>query len=131
MENPRGAHASGPGPESSTPPTRDVVTVPSRQGLEAVDLMRLSTGVGPVLHDRTDGSLGFLVPPGTAQGWDVPGSRCHSTDCEPTSAGAGWLVPPPADASVTDPEALREALGAAARTLQLADAFDPERAHEN
>ena len=132
MENPRGAHASGPSPESSAPPTRDVVTVPSRQGLEAADLMRLTTGVGPVLHDRTDGSLGFLVPPGTAEEWDVPGSRCHHTDGEPAPAGgAGWLVPPPADAAVTDPDALREALGEAARTLRLTDGLDPDRPDED
>ena len=125
MENTRGAHISGPSPESSAPPARDVVTVPCRQGLEAVDLMRLTTGVGPVLHDRTGDSLAFLVPPGTAEGWDVPGSRCHRSDFEPTSAGAGWLVPPAADAAVTDPAVLREALGEAARTLRLADSFHP------
>ena len=53
----------GHSPEVSTPPARDVVTVPSRQGLEAVDLLRLTTGVGPVFLDRAADSLAFLVPP--------------------------------------------------------------------
>lgn len=56
----------------------DVVTVPARQGFEAVDLLRLreSDGVGPVLHDGVGNTLGFVVPAGTAAGWDVPGSAC-------------------------------------------------------
>ncbi|BBA97563.1 hypothetical protein RVR_3365 [Actinacidiphila reveromycinica] len=105
------------------PPARDVVTVPSRQGLEAVDLLRLSTGVGPVFHDRVGDSLAFLVPPGTADGWDLPGSQCHRTGGGPTPCGSGWLVPPRAGAAVTDPAELREALGTAARTIELVDGF--------
>jgi hypothetical protein len=57
----------------------DLVTVPARQGLEAVDILRLRDGVGPVLHDGACGTLGFLVPPGTAEGWDLPGSACTRT----------------------------------------------------
>lgn len=125
MEKSRGSHTSGPGPESSTPPHRDVVTVPSRQGLEAVDLMRLSTGVGPVLHNRTGDSLAFLVPPGTAEGWDVPGSKCHHPADGEEASGDGWLVPPHTDTAVTDPAVLRAALGAAARTLRMVDGIDP------
>ncbi|MBB5935115.1 hypothetical protein [Streptomyces zagrosensis] len=55
-----------------------MVTVPARQGFEAVDLLRLgdSGGVGPVLHNGTCDTLGFVVPPGTAAGWDLPGSVC-------------------------------------------------------
>jgi hypothetical protein len=112
-----------------TPPTEpcDLVTVPTRQGLEAVDLLRLRTSVGPVLHDSSDDSLGFLVPPGTAAGWDLPGSACTQTNgrglalgAEPPIAGAGWLVPPHTTTSVTDPAVLRAALGEAARTIELA-----------
>jgi hypothetical protein len=124
VEKYRGSHTSGPSPDSSTPPSRDVVTVPSRQGLEAVDLMRLTTGVGPVLHDRAGAVLAFLVPSGTAEGWDVPGSKCCHTDGEETS-GNDWLVPPHTDTAVTDPAVLRAALGAAARTIRLADGFEP------
>jgi hypothetical protein len=103
----------------------DLVTVPARQGLEAVDILRLRTGVGPVLHDRSGDSLAFLVPPGTAEGWDVPGSSCRHTDGEPPAHGAGWLVPPHTDTAVTDPAVLRAALGEAARNVELADGFVP------
>ncbi len=106
----------------------DVVTVPSRQGLEAVDILRLRTGVGPVLHDDAGGTLGFLVPQGTAEGWDLPGSECTSTDgrglrldAGPPVDGAGWLVPPEHSEPVTDPALLRQALGEAARTIEAAD----------
>lgn len=67
----------------------DLVTVPARQGLEAVDILRRGSGesVGPVLHDDGGDTLGFLVPPGTADGWDVPGSTCTRSD------GRGVRVP--------------------------------------
>lgn len=63
----------------------DLVTVPTRQGLEAVDIIRRATGhtapgVGPVLHDGSGDTLGFLVPPGTADAWDLPGSACTHTN---------------------------------------------------
>lgn len=115
----------------------DLVTVPARQGLEAVDILRLRDGVGPVLHDGTCDTLGFLVPPGTADGWDVPGSACTQTYAratapgalcgegalmEPPVTGTGWLVPPEgAGAAATDPAVLRAALGEAARTIEAVD----------
>ncbi|MFD8074108.1 hypothetical protein ACFV3E_15820 [Streptomyces sp. NPDC059718] len=109
----------------------DLVTVPARQGLEAVDILRMRTGLGPVLHDSSGHSLGFLVPPGTADGWDMPGSACTQTEGggftvpgelrEPPVAGTGWLVPPHDDSAVTDPAVLRDALGEAARMIELAD----------
>lgn len=128
-------------PEASRPSHRageepcDLVMVPTRQGLEAVDILRLRTRVGPVLYERTGEDIGFLVPPGTADGWDLPGSSCTTTDgrglrfdlpgpvAEPPVAGGGWVVPPPGDIPVTDPAVLREALGEAARTIELADRF--------
>ncbi|WP_327269441.1 hypothetical protein OG233_20310 [Streptomyces sp. NBC_01218] len=61
----------------------DLVTVPARQGLEAVDILRRGAAlvaVGPVLHDGAGDTVGFLVPHGTAAGWDVPGSACTSTE---------------------------------------------------
>ncbi|MFJ7626011.1 hypothetical protein ACIQZN_05925 [Streptomyces sp. NPDC097595] len=109
----------------------DLVTVPARQGLEAVDILRRGAArdvVGPVIHDGTCDTLGFLVPPGTAQGWDVPGSACTRTDgrglripAEPPVSGGGWLLPPAADTPVTDPAVLRVALDQAARLIEAAD----------
>ncbi|MFE9552764.1 hypothetical protein ACFYMW_08490 [Streptomyces sp. NPDC006692] len=127
-------------PQASAPPSCsrveepcDLVTVPARQGLEAVDIIRRGTAaaaVGPVLHDGTCDTLGFLVPPGTAAAWDVPGSACTETDgrglritglpAAPPVTGSGWLLPPDT-AEVTDPGLLREALGEAARMIEAAD----------
>nr|WP_225841810.1 hypothetical protein [Streptomyces sp. PHES57] len=121
------APASGPGP--CGPGSCDLVTVPARHGLEAADILRLRDGVGPVLHDRSGDTLGFLVPPGTAERWDLPGSACtqthgqgtRSAPGEPPVAGAGWLVPPEgAYAHATEPAELRAALGEAARTIEAA-----------
>lgn len=106
----------------------DVVTVPARQGLEAVDILRRGAGdaVGPVLHDG-GGTLGFLVPPGTAAAWDVPGSICTETDGrglrlapEPPVEGSDWLLPPGEDPA-TDPAVLRAALDEAQRLIEAAD----------
>lgn len=126
------------------------MTVPARQGLEAVDLLRRARdGVGPVLHDNACDTLGFVVPAGTAAGWDMPGSECTQTPgcgvrlstggaaaedgagevagdgvgtVSPPLTGTGWLVPP-ADAytSTTDPAELRDALGEAARMIEAVD----------
>ncbi|MFH8450431.1 hypothetical protein ACH4CD_14425 [Streptomyces fungicidicus] len=108
----------------------DVVTVPARQGLEAVDILRRGAGdaVGPVLHDGGCDTLGFLVPSGTAAGWDVPGSTCTETDgrglrLAPESSvdGADWLLPPGEAETATDPAVLREALDEAQRLIEAAD----------
>ncbi|MFF0423702.1 hypothetical protein ACFYUJ_04720 [Streptomyces sp. NPDC004520] len=116
----------------------DLVTVPVRQGLEAVDILRRAAApaVGPVVHDGTCDTLGFLVPPGTAAAWDMPGSACTRTSGRgfrlpelpelPEPAGdaprpAGWLLPPGDTDPVTDPVVLREALGEAARLIEAAD----------
>ncbi|MGW1201757.1 hypothetical protein [Streptomyces cyaneofuscatus] len=128
------AHAPAPAPApASTPADQpcDLVTVPARQGLEAVDILRRGRdheAVGPVLHNGACDTLGFLVPPGTADAWDVPGSACTRTDgrglrlpTTPPAAGSGWLLPPAEDAPVTDPAVLRAALDQAARLLEAAD----------
>ncbi|SOD86366.1 hypothetical protein [Streptomyces sp. Ag109_G2-15] len=108
----------------------DLVTVPTRQGLEAVDILRRGAGeaVGPVLHDDGCDTLGFLVPAGTAACWDVPGSTCTETDGrglrlapEPPVEGSDWLVPPGEADLATDPVVLRRALGEAARLIEAAD----------
>ncbi|MGW0606437.1 hypothetical protein [Streptomyces sp. NPDC002644] len=96
----------------------DVVTVPTRQGLEAVDILRrhFVEAVGPVLHDDRGGTLGFVVPSGTAERWNVPGSRCvHRVE------GTDWLLPPVSGGLATDPAVLRRALGEAARLIAAAD----------
>ncbi|WP_430739291.1 hypothetical protein [Streptomyces alboniger] len=138
-----------PTQDGSTPPRAtapcddeccDLVTVPARQGLEAVDILRRGAGdtIGPVLHDGSCDTLGFLVPPGTADAWDLPGSACTQTFGrgprrsaepdpgpavpEPPVAGTGWLLPPDGESGpVTDPAVLRAALGQAARTIEAAD----------
>ncbi|MFK4690059.1 hypothetical protein [Streptomyces pristinaespiralis] len=132
-----------PTPDGSAPPLCDVVvpggpaepcdlvTVPARQGLEAVDILRRAAApaVGPVLHDGACDTLGFLVPLGTADAWDMPGSACTQTSgrglripAESPVTGSGWLLPPGDDAdTVTDPVVLREALGEAARLIEAAD----------
>ncbi|GAA1414335.1 hypothetical protein GCM10009601_01970 [Streptomyces thermospinosisporus] len=100
----------------------DVVTVPARQGLEAVDILRRGAGdeaVGPVLHDDGGDTLAFLVPPGTAAAWDVPGSVCTGT--EPAAETGEWLLPPGEAELATDPAVLREALGEARRLIDAAD----------
>ncbi|BFO21779.1 hypothetical protein SHKM778_81670 [Streptomyces sp. KM77-8] len=57
--------------------------------------------MGPVLLDGGCDTLGFLVPAGTAAGWDVPGSTCTETDGCGLSVvpavsveGPEWLLPP-------------------------------------
>ncbi len=109
----------------------DLVTVPAREGLEAADILRLWDSAGPVLHDGTGATLGFLVPPGTADGWDVPGSACAPTrvpaaggggTTPPPVTGACWLLPPEgACAPATEPALLRAALREAARVIEVAE----------
>lgn len=108
----------------------DLVTVPARQGLEAVDILRRGScdSVGPVLHDDGCDTLGFLVPPGTADAWDMPGSTCTQTNGrglrpapEPPVEGSDWLLPPGDADLATDPAVLRAALGEAARLIEVAD----------
>ncbi|MFD5319048.1 hypothetical protein [Streptomyces sp. NPDC127098] len=109
----------------------DLVTVPAREGLEAVDLLRLRHGIGPVLHDRTGDTLGFIVPPGTAERWDLPGSACTQTYAgarrgSPPVTGTRWLVPPDhAVRQATEPDRLRAALSEAVTMLAVVDRCRP------
>ncbi|KRV47799.1 hypothetical protein AQ490_05355 [Wenjunlia vitaminophila] len=121
----------GPGaPPTAAPPdtgTFELVTVEARKGLEAVDILRLRTSVGPVLHDASGDTLGFLVPEGTSLDWDLPGSVCTVAlaPCDraggPPVSNSQWLLPPHTTAPFTDPVLLRRALGEAAVTLEAAD----------
>lgn len=80
----------------------DLVTVPARQGLEAVDILRRACdGLGPVLHDNACDTLGFLVPPGTADGWDLPGSACTQTSGRGIRINIGSGTGTPAEAGDT------------------------------
>ncbi|WP_408641027.1 hypothetical protein [Streptacidiphilus rugosus] len=101
----------------------DVVTVPERQGLETVDILRLRGGCGAVLHEDAESTLSFLVPFGTADGWQLPGSSCRHVPVP--GPEHDWLLPPRggAGAALTDPAQLRAALGEAARTLAASDGF--------
>lgn len=118
-------------PSMPTVASCDLVTVPTRHGLEAVDILRRGSagdGVGPVLHDDGDDTLGFVVPAGTAAAWDVPGSTCAQNDGRglrldfaPPAGGSDWLVPPGEAELATDPAVLRRALGEAARLIEAAD----------
>jgi hypothetical protein len=117
-------------PSAAPPPECDLVTVPARQGLEAVDILRRGSAeaVGPVLHDDGCDTLGFVVPAGTAAGWDLPVSTCTGTDGRglvvapaPPEEGSGWLLPPDTADPATDPADLRRALGEAARLIEAAD----------
>ena len=105
----------------------DLVTVEARRGLEAVDILRLRTAIGPVLHDCSSATLGFLVPRGTAKGWDLPGSDCAPVEEQGeryglfSAGGVRWLLPPHVAAPYTDPVMLRAALGEAAVTIAAAD----------
>lgn len=115
----------------------DMVTVPERQGLETVDILRLRGGCGAVLHDTpgslrreaggwagpgAESTLSFLVPFGTAEDWRLPGSTCRHVPVP--GPEHDWLLPPGEGsgcAAFTDPGQLREALGEAARTLAACD----------
>ncbi|CAL9527259.1 hypothetical protein [Streptomyces sp. enrichment culture] len=133
VPDPLGTGPGAVGAASAPDPSCDVVTVPARQGLEAVDILRRGArdAVGPVLHDDGGGTLGFLVPPGTAAAWDVPGSTCTRTDGrglrlapQPPVEGSDWLLPPgddPTTDPATDPALLRAALDEAQRLIEAAD----------
>lgn len=112
----------------------ELVTVPAREGLEAADLLRLRASVGPVVHDRTGDTLGFVVPPGTAERWDVPGSTCARAvgafgPAQPPVSDGRWLVAPGGTAArATEPDLLRAALREASRLLAVVDGCAPRAA---
>ena len=98
----------------SAPPC-ELVTVPERQGLETVDILRLRGGCGPVLHEDAESTLSFLVPVGAADAWHLPGRSWNQAP--PPENDRNWLLPPSPERTLTDPALLCAALGEAARTL--------------
>jgi hypothetical protein len=101
----------------------DMVTVPERQGLETVDILRLRGGCGPVLREDADSTLSFLVPVGAADAWHLPGRA--RTQAPPPESDGNWLYPPSPGRALTDPALLRAALGEAARTLAASGSDGP------
>ncbi len=110
-----GPHGAGGGAAGLAVPPCEVVTVPERQGLETVDILRLRGACGPVLHEDGEATLSFLVPVGAADTWHLPGGAGVRTP--PPDSDDSWLLPPSPGRSLTDPALLCAALGEAARTL--------------
>ncbi|WP_228450168.1 hypothetical protein [Streptomyces alkaliterrae] len=105
-------------------------------GLETVDILRLGGGVGPVLHDLTGDTVGFLVEAGTGARWNLLGSVCvplrgwRRLAAVPPLPGASWLVAPDAaQGETTDSARLRRALADAARTLAAVHALGTPTHH--
>lgn len=102
----------------------DAIAVPQLPALDALEILDHETGraPGPVLWDLNTvrPRLYFLVPVGTADGWDLPGTASFgdttfvvlpgATSIAPP--GIHWLVPPDPDEpdALVDAVALREAL---------------------
>ncbi|MEY9948894.1 hypothetical protein [Kitasatospora sp. GAS1066B] len=115
----------GPAPGGravSAPAARryDVVVVPLRLGLEAVDILRLRRACGSVVQGAAAATLFFLVPGGTAERWHLPGTSGSPGAAPLAATDPRWLVPPAGSEAVavpTDPWVLRSALCEAARTL--------------
>jgi hypothetical protein len=108
-------HGAGVGAGGPAVPPCEVVTVPERQGLETVDILRLRGACGPVLHEGGEATLSFLVPVGAADTWHLPGGSEVRTP--PPDSDRSWLLPPSPECALTDPALLRAALGEAVRTL--------------
>jgi hypothetical protein len=102
----------------------DAIRAAEITGRRAIKLLREDgTAVGPVILDPggPEPRLYFLVPPGTAADWEEPGTvplgqKCHvvvppATSTEPP--GLHWHIFPPGPRSLTQPGALRKALGQA------------------
>jgi hypothetical protein len=97
----------------------DTVTVPLRQGLETVDILRLRRACGSVVQGAA-GAVAFLVPAGTAESWQLTGTSCTPGAVPLPATDPRWLVPPAGSEltpGLTDPWVLRAALCEAARTL--------------
>jgi hypothetical protein len=102
----------------------DAVVVPQVRGLDALQVLDHEAGraPGPVIWEplADQPRLYFLVPVGTADAWDVPGTKAFGTACfigvpGPTTIGpptVHWLVPPDPDnpRALVDAGALRDAL---------------------
>ncbi|KDN85277.1 hypothetical protein [Kitasatospora cheerisanensis] len=111
---------AGPGGVVGRVAQYDTVTVPVRHGLEAVDILRLRRACGAVQQTSGGSAIAFLVPPGTALRWHLPGSTCTSgADLLPPT-DPRWIIPPSGPQHCTRPTdawVLRSALCEAATTL--------------
>ncbi|MEV0227509.1 hypothetical protein [Streptomyces sp. NPDC050704] len=100
----------------------DAVRVPLAAGLRTLE--HLGPRTGAVLEDGYGSVLYWLVPPGTAAGWDLPpahvlGSGSHVAippRHRTYPPGPHWRVPPTRTRYWTDPDTLHTALRAALRT---------------
>lgn len=100
----------------------DVIRVPRQLGLAAMAI--LGTRAGAVVEDPMPAAIYFFVPAGAAAGWDVKNTRGlpggETVPLPPTrrteGPGPHWRMCPGEDGWLTDPDALRAALG---------DAFAP------
>lgn len=100
----------------------DAVRVRSAAGNRALEL--LGEAAGAVIADPDCARLYFLIPPGTAAGWNLryadvlgDGPQAVFVGVPPVSRregpGVHWCVPPQRDQYLTDPVFLYEALRAA------------------
>ncbi|MEU2626601.1 hypothetical protein [Kitasatospora sp. NPDC007106] len=102
----------------------DAVLTPGPFGRTALDALARLPGPGPVLQDRTAGTVAFLVPTGTADGWLGSGIRTlgHGTALtvphpDGTDRALHWLIPPDGTGRLVDPRRLELALHDAAARL--------------
>ncbi|MFJ6213228.1 hypothetical protein ACIQGZ_07850 [Streptomyces sp. NPDC092296] len=103
----------------------DLLTVPGVLGRPALEVLRgRAVPPGPVLDDPAGGTLGFLVPVGTADRWIGTGTHCAGDGAvvpvpHPRRSGGGlrWLVPPDGSGRLNDPALLELALHEAAAAL--------------
>ncbi len=91
-------------------------------GIRAVG--RLRDRSGPVVEDQAAGVVTWLVVPGAADGWGLPGVTvlgAGRTLAVPPASWTGgpavrWLVPPPVVGDcLTEPDGLRGVLGGVGR----------------
>lgn len=100
----------------------DAIRVPRAVGLAAMTI--LGTRCGAVVEDPLSTAVYFFTPVGTADAWEVENTRGlgygHSVTIPPArrtqGPGPHWRMCPGEGSWLTDPEALRAAIG---------DAFGP------
>lgn len=106
----------------------DVLSVPDRLGLCALDLLRrdMLQTPAPTLVDCTAGRVGFFLPPDPASEWTGSGVRRVGRGSwvvvpPPYRATGrlGWLVPPDGSGTLHDPGAVEVALREATAVLAL------------
>ncbi|MEV5431749.1 hypothetical protein [Streptomyces sp. NPDC052701] len=117
----------------------DVLTVPDRLGLLALDLLRRDPldVPGPTLVDCAARRVGFFLPPDPGSEWIGGGVR-HAgrgswVAVPPPYRPAGrleWLVPPNGAGTLHTPAALEAALREAAATLAVLAPVGAERAEQ-